>query len=463
MLKRLLLTVATLTALSVTAPAWADPIPPSATISSVTVSEGNSGLKGFEANVTLVGAPAGSTYTVDVVAVPEGADESDYVFMTVRLLIPAGSGPQAVQGFVVGDTVVEDDETFKLRAYLIAPGTGAILSSQDGTVTILDDDDPMALRLTIDPTTSVPEGNDGWRAVSVTARLSAPAKDVVIFRYEIAGGQPDVYREGRGTTTIPPGETLAAIPVEIFGDTRWEPDTSFDVRLSDVRGARLAGDVGKVLVTNDDPLPTIFAMDVTVDEGDTDTKPASILFTFSPPVQNDAQLTLTLVGGLAVAGADFVFEGPKTVNLPAGTAELSFPIEVRGDTTPECDEGLTVRFRAFDLGDDGVHEVRLTIRNDDDPHPQNCPDPFMAVPVQHPGRQIDAAIGDPDGGTPPADGGAPVNPPGTPIDGGGLTKRRGCACSAAPDAPSFGALLVLGAAWLATRRRSRSSARRRQS
>lgn len=454
MLRRLILVAATFAAL----PAAADPIPPSATISSVTVTEGDPGLHGFEATVTLIGAPPGSTYSVDVVAVPDVADEVDYVFMSTRLVIPGGSGAQVVRGFVVGDTLVEGDETFKLRAYLIAPGTGAILSSQDGTVTILDDDQPGAVRLTLDPTTAVPEGNDGWHTVLVTARLSASATDAVTFDYEVEGGQPEVHRATRGTMKIAPGETLAAIPVEIFGDTDWEPDTSFEVRLSNVRGAQLGGGVGKVLVTNDDRTSTISAMDVTVDEGDAGTKPASIFFSFSPPLPNPAQLTLTLLGGLAVAGEDFVGEGPKTVNLEPGATQLFVAIEVRGDTSPECNEGLTLLYRAFNLGDDAVHEVRLTIRNDDAPHPASCPDPFQ---VSHPGRQIDAGALGPDGGTQPADGGAPVNPPGTPIDGGGLTKRGGCACSTATDAPSLGALLgaplILGAALVTRRRRSKSA------
>jgi hypothetical protein len=261
MLKRLLPTILTLASLGLATPVWAEPAAPIVIISSVQVVEGNTGLTAFEVSVSLSPYGLQGTYTVDVDVAEGSATSDDYIFRPARLVVTAGAPPQLVRGFVVGDAAFEGDEAFGLHASA-APGTPFVVS-QDGRVVIVDDDDSGIPFLSVEPTTTVQEGSAGWRWIEVPVRLSAPAAHIVTFTFETQGGQPAYYdpssgrvygdyRELSSRMDIPPGETLAKIPLEIYGDATPEPDASFSIWVLAASGAVTRGNVGKVLILDDD-------------------------------------------------------------------------------------------------------------------------------------------------------------------------------------------------------------------
>jgi MYXO-CTERM domain-containing protein len=424
-------------------------------VSNVKVVEGNAGLTSFEASVSLSPYGPQGVYQVDITALPGTASESDYVFTPFRLTVSSGGAAQLVKGFVVGDAAFEGDEQFTLHA---AAAPGGYVGSQGGIVTIVDDDGDAATRVRIAPSTSVPEGNAGWHWIEVDAHLSSPATNVVSFDFALTGGQPAYeagnrvfgdYRQASGTITFAPGETHAPIPVEIYGDTEWERDSSFQVQLSNVRGALLDGGLGTVVLTNDDVGTKVWADDVTVVEGNAGTTQALVRFRFDPPISGNTKVALTIEGGSALAGEDFVSARTETLYPPYGATEVTYALEIRGDTSPESDEDINVRYQLLYLGDDSIREVHVTILDDDGPQP-------------------DAGAPRPDTGTPPPDTGTP---PANPDLDSRLPARTGCACSSAPSpgsgasATSALATLALLAAALFARRRStptpaRSASRR---
>jgi MYXO-CTERM domain-containing protein len=426
MLTRPLLAAATLAALASSAKAAA-PAPPTVLISSVTVTEGHSGLTPFEATVSMAPyGPQGGPYLVDITVSPGSASEADYVFTPFRLMVGGGYGPQTVRGFVVGDTAYEGDETFTLTAVPAAGSGAGYFFSQGGQVTIDDDDGEPPPRVTIDPKTFVAEGSAGWHWIEVPVRLSSALPNPVSFNFETTGGQPGLdYRPTFGTATIKPGTTLVNIPVEIYGDTVVERDSSFEIKLSNVQGSPFDGGVGLVVITDDDaPIATrVWADDVFTAEGDAGRTQATVHFHFDPPVPGDTKLALTIEGGSARAGEDFVSRAFETIYPPPGATDVAYTIQIEGDTHPEPDEDIVIRYQAIYAGDDTFRTVRVTIV-DDDP-------------------------------TPPSRG------PGNPALDDALPGREGCACSSATDAPSLGALLLLGAVFLTVRRRRASTPRGR--
>lgn len=446
------------------------PAMPAVIVQNVQVTEGNAGLTAFQAEVSLALGIAGSDpYVVDVTTIPSSASRDDYVFEPVRLTFMSGGPPQIVNGFIVGDPVFEGAEAFLLHVEQ-APGMYKPLQTQDGVVTIVDDDQGTAPQLSLPPPSRVPESNGGWSTVEIPVTLSAPQVFPVTFDFATSGGRASNdgsiggdYRATAGTFTFAPGETVLTIPVEIYGDTAWEPDATFRLSVANVRGAIAAAPYTEVTITNDDPPTTVRIDDETTFEGNQGTTTASLLLRLSAPASGAGQVWVELTGGSALVSEDFLSQGFLLLTPPAGVMEMFVAIDVVGDTTPECNEGVVLHYRGLYMGDDEIHTARLTIMDDDgfpkaDPR---CPDPFVHSDTGGPiGQPVDAsADAKPslDAGAPPPDGSTPP----APNDGGdvgkGLSKRRGCSCVAAGDPATsvIATLLLAAAALLATLRRFR--------
>jgi hypothetical protein len=71
-----------------------------------------------------------------------------------------------------------------------------------------------------------------------------------------------------GTLTFSPGDTTKRIDVAIIGDTIFEPDENFFVKLTNPSGAILGADQATGLIQNDDPPPTLSINSAAVKEGD---------------------------------------------------------------------------------------------------------------------------------------------------------------------------------------------------
>ena len=77
-------------------------------------------------------------------------------------------------------------------------------------------------------------------------------------------------------------------------------------------------------------------------------------------------VTLSLTGGTAVAGEDFVaWSGPLTVTVPAGSTSATFTVTVLGDRKKESDEKATVSIVSATGADLGTATGTLTITDDD--------------------------------------------------------------------------------------------------
>src|SRR5205085_2423389 len=66
------------------------------------------------------------------------------------------------------------------------------------------------------------------------------------------GGLTGDYSFAQGSVTIPAGQTTGSIPIFINGDTAWENDEYFFVRLDSALNATLGVASAKVTLVNDD-------------------------------------------------------------------------------------------------------------------------------------------------------------------------------------------------------------------
>lgn len=105
---------------------------------------------------------------------------------------------------------------------------------------------------------AVNEGNTGATPVSVTLSLSKASTEPVTVRYSTLAGTAtaDVdYVGNSGTVTFAPGETSKAVALAVNGDSTYEPDEAFQLRIDEVTGAVRATTAATVTIKNDDAPP----------------------------------------------------------------------------------------------------------------------------------------------------------------------------------------------------------------
>jgi thermitase len=225
------------------------------------VKEGDSGTTPLVFTVTL-SAAATSEVTVAYATADgsalAGSDlaGSDYVARSGILSFAPGETVRTITIDVLGDTLVEPDETFTV--VLSNASTNARITTGSATGTILNDDQapaPVTPELRIDSVTGLE--NAGWFQFTIT--LSQASGSRVTVRFATANGSAKAGRTGdyvatSGTLTFNAGETTKTIRVQILDDTRVEPDEQFFVNLSRASGATIAVGRGIGTIIDDDAL-----------------------------------------------------------------------------------------------------------------------------------------------------------------------------------------------------------------
>ena len=163
--------------------------------------------------------------------------------------LKAGETSVVVAVPLVDDTADEADETFSVLLGTPSPNAG--VGDGEGVVTVTDDDQRNVDLLD----TGTPEGDSGSSVARFTVHLSAPTFRTVTVRFTTADGQataPADYLARLGTVVVQPGQTTAFVDVSVVGDTRAEPSEAFELRVTEVVGARLGDGVAVGVIQDDD-------------------------------------------------------------------------------------------------------------------------------------------------------------------------------------------------------------------
>ena len=181
--------------------------------------------------VTIPASQRSTTLTVPTV--DDDADEPDG---PVRAALLAGAGYRLGAASAAAVAVADDDATagptLSIDDATQAEGAGQ-RPRLDRNVTLM--------RFTIQLSAPQPH----WVRVTATARDSTPVS---------ARGRQD-YIPARLFAEFLPGRTVAYVWVQIVDDSHDEDDETFEVVLSDARGAAIADAVAVGTITNDDPMP----------------------------------------------------------------------------------------------------------------------------------------------------------------------------------------------------------------
>jgi hypothetical protein len=231
------------------------PYVPAISINDTTTFEGDSGTTPVTFTLTLDAATT-QTVTVDYHTTNINAQQGqDFVGTTGSVSFPPGTTSRTVTIGVIGDTVVEPNETFALD---LSSPTGATIADPRGIATIVNDDNttqpPPEPRINITGA-RVTEGDSGIVDAALTVQLSnATSADVTVDYTTIDGTahSGSDYALTSGTLVFPAGTTSRVIHVPVLGDTIVEGDETFSVRLSSPNGGRINTGQATVTIVDDD-------------------------------------------------------------------------------------------------------------------------------------------------------------------------------------------------------------------
>ncbi len=316
---------------------------PSLSVADVSLEEGNVGS--VDAMFTIILSPAsGKTVTVDYTTSDGTATSgSDYSPVSGTLTFNPGETSQTVQVPVMGDVVDESDETFFL--ILSNPVNGLLANSQvQGTI---QDDDTAQVSMGFG--IQMAEGDSGDTSTMLTVTLTTPASFTVTVEYlsQSACCGPDFatpgvdYITATGTLTFTPGQILRQIPVTILGDTAFEEDENFSVRLRNPDPVSIKATSAIITILNDDGLPSLSVADVSLEEGNAGSVDAVFTVTLSPASGKTTTVDYATRDGTATASSDYSpVSGTLTFN--PGETRRTIQVPVLGDAVDEPDETFTL-------------------------------------------------------------------------------------------------------------------------
>jgi hypothetical protein len=233
---------------------------------------GGSVVEGTGGNTTLVYTVTSSAPAKDPVSVQYATGGgtatagSDYTAASGTVVFSGGQTSQSINVTVIGDNLVEPDETVIVT---LSNPNGGTITTATATGTIVNDDFASLSIADI----ALPEGNPGGAAAPegaggltpfvFTVSSSNPSATPITVNFQTADGTalaPADYIAGTGPVTIPAGATTGTLTVQVVPDTMIEANETFFVNLSGASGATIADAQAIGTIIGDDllaPIPTL--------------------------------------------------------------------------------------------------------------------------------------------------------------------------------------------------------------
>ncbi|MEX2113552.1 MAG: Calx-beta domain-containing protein, partial [Pirellulales bacterium] len=288
--------------------------------------EGNSGLTNFVFTLNLIGEvefPVVITYaTVNGSATAPG----DYIAGNGAVtFLPGGATTRQVTIQVVGDEIIEPNETF----FLDLDSNSARLLRSAATGTILNDDVDLSIN-----DISIVEGNFGTSNAVFTLSSLGTINETITVNYATTNGTAVGgldYVPQVGQATLDPTRSTTTIVVPIINDTFNEATEAFFLNLSQAINGRIVKSVGTATIIDNDPLPAFYVNDAFI----TTDFAGLVGAVFTVALDNKSGRTVTVqyrtVEDTATAGEDYTAQS-GTLTFLAGTSSVlvTVPIATSG-------------------------------------------------------------------------------------------------------------------------------------
>lgn len=166
-----------------------------------------------------------------------------------------------------------------------------------------------------------------------------------------------------GTLVFTPSVTEHTLAVQTFKDQLNEGDETFYLELGHVENAVLLTPAGVGIIQDENPLPIISVMDLSVEEGTGGKRGAEFIVTLSFSSTSDVQVWFATASGTAKTEDFDPLAGWLTI--PALQTQATITIQVVGDDLPEADEVFSLTLSDMQGARPGDDRALCTIKDDD--------------------------------------------------------------------------------------------------
>lgn len=273
---------------------------------------------------------------------------SDFTPTSGQLTFAPGVTSQTFRVPITNDTALEPTETFNVA--LSSPSGATLGTTTTATVSIIDNDVPavnfqLAANSVSESTTSVT-----WNVV-----LSGASSQTITVDYSVVGGTATNgtdYRFTNGTLTFAPGQTSRSITFAVINDTIDEDDETIEMALANPSNSVLGGTSRSTYtILDNDSAPTAKFAFRTSSGGSTSSPTVSegagtleVPIILSAPSARSISVDLgVLVGGTALAGADFSLPGLSSVTFAPGETRKSLFLNIQDDALDEANETIKLK------------------------------------------------------------------------------------------------------------------------
>ena len=344
-------------------------------ISDVRATEGDASTTGFVFTITTDAmASREMRVQIDTADMPDAMAGVDYTEIVGRdIVIAAGSTSAMVTVDVIGEAIVEVNETFSVNLSNVrfdgVPDASRVAIADEVGIGIIENDDGLTIAIN---DVAVLEGNAGTvtgfeftisstemssRDIEVTVNTSNFVDAIVGVDYTAIVSE---------TAVIVAGQTSTKVTVEVIGDNLVELDEKFSVDLTNARiGTELviiADSRGVGTILNDE-IASLSVDDVQVLEGNSGV--VALQFTITSDMTASEAISVTVNTSSmmdALAGTDYAEIVDQNFVIAAGDLSTTVTVSAVGDDLVEIDE--TFRVELKDARFDGQHAPTRVIIGD---------------------------------------------------------------------------------------------------
>ncbi|OEJ67243.1 Calx-beta domain-containing protein [Magnetovibrio blakemorei] len=329
--------------------------------------EGNSGTTAMVFTVTRSGDTSEASTVAYALTSPNGGSGADLVggvLPSGTLSFGVGETSKTVTVDVVGDTVVEADETFTLT--LSSPSKG-VVTGATASATITNDDSSFAITAN---SANHTEGHSGSSNALFTVTRSGDLSQAATVTWAAqAGNGIDAADFGgsvpSGTLNFASNQSTATITIGVAGETTVENDETLSVTINGASVGTITNATASTTIIGDDDSFAIAADAASVAEGHSGARAVTFTVTRTGPAHGSKTVNWAASG---MQTADFVGDQiPNgTLIFADGVTSQTITINLASDTTVETDEVLTVSLSSPSTGAIiGTSSATTTVTNDD--------------------------------------------------------------------------------------------------
>jgi hypothetical protein len=271
----------------------------------------------------------------------------DYNSLSNSIMIPLGQTSVTLPINVIDDTLLEGNETVILT---LNAGTGYVLGSTTGIVTIADNDSalPSITLTTTDANAAETLSGQTPNPGQFTITRTGSTNTALTINYSLSGTATNGtdYSSVTNSIVIPVGQTSVTLPINVIDDTLVESNETVVLTLNSstnyTLGSSTAGTVA--IADNDSALPsiTLTTTDANAAETLSGQTPNPGQFTITRTGGTNTALTINYsIGGTATNGTDYSALSNSIV-IPVGQTSVTIPINVIDDALVESNETVVI-------------------------------------------------------------------------------------------------------------------------